>query len=187
MSRLTVHHTTIEGLHIVERKPLGDDRGFLERLYCQETLGEPLKHKGIRQINHTLTRKTGTVRGLHFQYPPHAETKIVTCVKGKVWDVAVDLRKHSPTFLQYHAVTLSEDNFQSLLIPEGFAHGFQTLAPDCELLYFHTADYCSSAEGALNAIDPYLAIPWPLPIVERSERDSNHTMLTDTFLGVEIL
>jgi dTDP-4-dehydrorhamnose 3,5-epimerase len=174
------------GLYEVLRQPLGDERGFLERLFCQETLGNLLSGKSIRQINHTLTRKEGTVRGLHFQYPPYAETKIVTCIKGTVWDVALDLRQGSPTFLQYHPLVLSEDNLRSFLIPEGFAHGFQTLTPDCEMLYFHTADYQAEAEGAINALDPHLAIAWPKSVTERSARDQGHPMLTEDFLGISL-
>ena len=186
MSRFTIHHTPIVGLYELVRQPLGDERGFLERLFCQETLDPLLSGKAIRQINRTLTRKEGTVRGLHFQYPPQAETKIVTCLKGTVWDVAVDVRQGSPTFLQYHALVLSEDNARSFLIPEGFAHGFQTLTPDCEMLYFHTADYQAEAEGAINALDPRLAINWPQPITERSARDQGHPMLTEDFLGIDL-
>ena len=184
MSRFVIHDTPIDGLYRIARQPLRDDRGFLERLFCQETLSALLSDKSIRQVNHTLTRSKGAVRGLHFQHPPHAETKIVTCLKGAVWDVAVDLRYGSSTFLQHHALLLSEDNFQSLLIPEGFAHGFQTLTPDCEMLYLHTADYQAKAEGALNALDPCLAIEWPQPIAERSARDQGHPMLTEDFLGI---
>jgi len=129
----------------------------------------------------------GAVRGMHFQYPPHAEVKIISCLKGKVWDVAVDLRKGSPTFLQTHSVTLSEDVPQSYLIPKGFAHGFQTLTPDCELIYFHTADYNAAAEAGLNALDPRLDIQWPIAITERSKRDEQHPMLTDCFVGIDVV
>ena len=131
MSRFVLHSTPINGLQVIERQPSGDSRGLLERLFCQETLNSFLQGKTIRQINRTLTQNKGTVRGLHFQYPPFVETKIVTCLKGQVWDLAVDLRRGSSTFLQFHAVLLSEDNHQSYLIPEGFAHGFQTFPPDC--------------------------------------------------------
>jgi len=186
MSRFVVHTTPINGLLVIERKPIGDERGFLERLFCQETLGDLMQGKTIRQINRTLTQQQGTVRGLHFQYPPYSETKIVSCLKGKVLDVAVDLRKGSPTFLQHHAVELSEQNHQSYVIPEGFAHGFQTLTTGCEMLYFHTADYNADAEAALNALDPRLAIAWPQSITERSVRDVNHSMLTQEFAGIAL-
>ncbi|HJN97282.1 MAG: dTDP-4-dehydrorhamnose 3,5-epimerase [Gammaproteobacteria bacterium] len=186
MNRFSIHETPLADLYILERYPLGDERGFLERIFCQEELGSYLQRKTIRQINHTLTRKKGTVRGMHFQRPPQAETKIVTCLQGKVLDVAVDLRKGSPTFLMHHASVLSDENFQSLLIPEGFAHGFQTLTTDCGLLYFHTADYQADAEGGIDALDPRLSIEWPLPLSERSERDSNHPMLTTDFSGIKL-
>ena len=186
MSRFNILETPIAGLQLIERKPIGDERGALQRLFCQESLDTLLGGKTIQQINHTLTRKLGAVRGMHFQYPPYAEIKIVSCLRGKAWDVAVDLRKGSPTFLQHHSVTLSEDVPQSYLIPEGFAHGFQALTPDCELLYFHTADYNAAAEAGLNALDPRLGISWPVAITERSKRDEQHLMLIDDFLGIDV-
>ena len=185
MNRLALHSTPIDGLHVIEREPVGDSRGFLERMFCQDSLGQFLQGKTVRQINRTLTRQRGSVRGLHFQNPPCTETKVVTCLKGKVWDVAVDLRRGSPTFLEHHAVLLAEDNHCSFLIPEGFAHGFQALTSDCEMLYFHTADYNVEFEGALNAIDPLMSIRWPEPITARSERDVNHPMLANNFQGIE--
>lgn len=186
MSRFVLHPTPINGLQVIERQPIDDSRGFLERLFCQETLRLLLNGKSIRQINRTLTQAKGTVRGLHFQTSPRAEIKIVTCLKGQVWDVAVDLRRGSPTFLQHYAILLTEENHQSYLIPEGFAHGFQTLTPDCEMLYFHTVDYNAEAEGALNACDPRLAINWPELITKRSERDESHAMLTGDFHGIDV-
>jgi len=186
MSRFITHHTPIAGLLLIERKPICDERGFLDRLFCQESVESLLAGKMIRQINHTLTHQMGLVRGMHFQHPPHAEIKIISCLKGKVWDVAVDLRKGSPTFLQHHSVTLSEDVPQSYLIPEGFAHGFQALTPDCELIYFHTADYYAAAEAGLNALDPRLVISWPVAISGRSKRDVERPMLTDSFVGIDV-
>ncbi len=186
MNHLTVRDAPIEGLKIIERSPVNDARGYFERLFCQSELKSILGTSNICQVNHTFTRTTGAVRGLHFQYPPYAETKIVTCLKGRVWDIALDLRKDSNTFLKYYAIELSEENFRTYLIPPGFAHGFQTLAPDSELLYFHTAEYHSNAEGGVNALDPRLAIPWPLKFTERSERDKAHPMLNEQFMGIEI-
>jgi dTDP-4-dehydrorhamnose 3,5-epimerase len=138
------------------------------------------------QINHTLTAKRGTVRGLHFQYPPHAEIKIVSCLHGEVFDVAVDLRQGSPTFLHWHAEILSANNHRTLLIPEGYAHGFQTLAEDCELLYFHTSAYQPGAESGLNAQDPALNIHWPEAVIELSSRDLAHPYITADFVGVAV-
>lgn len=185
MNNFLFHKTTFTGLEIIERQKRVDNRGFFERQYCFESLKNLTDGKPIRQINLTMTQKEGTVRGLHFQYPPNAEKKIVSCLKGKVWDVVVDLRSGSPTYLKYHAVILSEENRLSYLIPEGFAHGFQSLLPNCEILYFHTADYEPTSEGALNALDARLNIKWPIKITERSTRDSNHKMLTEVFTGIK--
>jgi dTDP-4-dehydrorhamnose 3,5-epimerase len=186
MSRFIVNETLIAGLKVIKRQPTDDSRGFFERLFCQETLAPLIQEKSIRQINRSLTRSAGTVRGLHYQLPPFAETKIVSCLKGRVWDIAVDLREGSPTFLSYHAVELSEDNHQLCLIPEGFAHGFQTLTQDCEILYFHTADYNPNFEIGLNALDPNLAISWPKPIAYRSQSDTSYPFLSKDFTGLEV-
>ena len=131
-----------------------------------------------------MTSKKGTVRGMHFQYPPHAETKLVSCFRGKVFDVAVDLRKDSPTFLQSHAEILSNENLKTFLIPEGFAHGYQTLSDDCEMLYFHTANYVKEAEKGFNSTDPLLRIKWPLKISQISSRDKSHPSITSEFQGI---
>lgn len=178
--------TPISGLHIVQRKPIVDNRGHLERLFCADELRGILDHKNIAQINHTLTVKCGTVRGLHFQYPPHSEIKLVTCLRGKVFDVAVDLRKNSPTFLHWHSEILSDSNNKTFLIPEGFAHGFQSLCENCEMLYFHTKAYYPHSEGGLNAKDPILDIHWPLSISDQSPRDMAHPILTPDFTGVTL-
>lgn len=178
--------TILKGLVVLERKLLVDDRGFFERLFCQAELSEFLKGKSIAQINHTLTKNVGTVRGMHFQHPPCAETKFVSCLKGEVFDVAVDLRKNSPTFLRWHAEILSAENHKTFIIPEGFAHGFQTLTDGCEMHYLHTAPYSIEEEGALNARDPRLAITWPNPISEQSDRDHAHPMLSHDFEGLTL-
>ena len=186
MNEFEHYKTPIEGLLVVERRAKSDKRGFLQRLFCQEAFGAFLGGKSVRQINHTLTRKSGTIRGLHFQYPPRAEKKIITCLKGKIWDVAVDLRQGSSTYLKYYAVTLSGDARLSFLIPEGFAHGFQALTHNCELIYLHTEDYSSDHEGKLNALDPQLSIDWPLIVSERSDRDICSALLSDAFEGLQV-
>ena len=178
--------TNLKGCYLIDLDIYEDQRGSLNRIFCQKTLLPLLKNKSIRQINQTFTRKEGAVRGLHFQNPPFAEIKIISCTKGEVWDVAVDLRKGSPTFLNYCAVYLSESNPQCFFIPEGFAHGFQTLMPNCEMLYFHTEDYRKDAEGVINSNDPLISINWPKFITERSERDSNSPMLDKKFLGIKV-
>jgi dTDP-4-dehydrorhamnose 3,5-epimerase len=186
MNPFALNETPLHGLKLLLRHPIGDQRGYLERIFCRNALAGLLNGRAIAQINHTLTTQPGTVRGLHFQSPPHAETKLVSCLRGEVFDVAVDLRRGSPTFLRWHAERLSADNHRTFVIPEGFAHGFQTLTADCELLYLHTAAYCADAEGALNALDPRLDIAWPLPIAGRSARDQVHPWLTDAFQGLAI-
>ena len=182
----TLTDTTISDLVVLERKPIKDNRGLFERMFCKDELSRVLQGKSIVQVNHTHTKKVGALRGMHFQYPPHAELKLVSCLKGKVFDVAVDLRQSSSTFLRWHAEVLSADNFKTFVIPEGFAHGFQTLTEDCEMYYFHTAAYSTESEGALNALDPRLNITWPKSITEQSERDQAHPMLGDDFDGVAL-
>ena len=185
-ARFDILPTPLADLRMLQRKPLGDSRGYLERLFCLQELAEILDERHIVQINHTLTASRGTVRGMHFQRPPHAETKFVSCLRGEVFDVAVDLRRGSPTFLLWHGEILSTDNHKTLVIPEGFAHGFQTLCDDCEMLYFHTAAYNALAEDGLNAQDPRLAINWPLRVQGQSTRDANHPMLNTDFAGITL-
>jgi len=186
MSRFTVADLPLAGLKLVERQKVGDGRGFLSRLFCAEDLAAAGWQKPIAQINQTYTAKRGTVRGMHFQFPPHAEMKLVSCLRGKVWDVAVDLRRGSDTVLHWHAEELSADNQKALLIPEGFAHGFQALTDDVELLYCHSAFFHDEAQGGLDPRDQKLAIEWPLEITELSDRDIQHPRIDETFAGVVI-
>lgn len=186
MSHFAVEKTPIEGLQVIHRQPIGDERGYLERMFCSEDLRSIIGARRIVQINHTKTAKTGTVRGMHFQYPPYAEMKLVSCLHGEVFDVAVDLRQDSPTFLNWHAEILAADNHRTLVIPEGFAHGFQTLSGDCELIYFHTESYHHETEGGLDALDERLSINWPLSITERSTRDQQHPLVTADFSGIKL-
>jgi dTDP-4-dehydrorhamnose 3,5-epimerase len=186
MSRFNVVDTPIAGLKIVERSRRSDERGFLARMFCAEELAPFGWSKPIAQINQTSTRRPGAVRGMHFQFPPHAEMKLVSCIRGEVWDVAVDLRRGSPTFLKWFGAHLSAENCQALLIPEGFAHGFQALAEDCELVYFHTCAYHAASEGAVHAQEPRVAVEWPRAIVELSARDQGHQMLSPTFQGISV-
>jgi len=185
-TRFEIIPAPISGLHILQRKPIGDSRGYLERLFSAEELQSVIQDKTIVQINHTLTSGRGTVRGMHFQYPPHAEVKFVSCLRGEVFDVAVDLRRGSDTFLHWHAELLSAANHKTLVIPEGFAHGFQTLTEDCEMLYFHTHPYQPGAEGGVCHDDPCLAITWPLPVTEISPRDINHPLINSDFPGISL-
>ncbi len=185
-NRFDFHPTPLEGLWIVQRRPIADERGFFCRFFCAEEFRAAGLKKPIDQINHTHTVKKGAIRGLHFQYPPHAECKIVSCLRGEVLDVAVDIRKSSPAFLHWHGEILSASNQKSLLIPEGFAHGFQTLVDDCELIYLHSVPFYEHSEGAINIADPKIGIVWPIPITDISNRDLHHPFITDKFKGVEV-
>lgn len=186
MQRFDCFDLPLVGLKVLQRKQIEDKRGFLSRFYCVEAFAEYGFKKAINQINQTLTRQKGSVRGLHYQLPPHAEIKVVSCIRGEVLDIAVDLRKESPTFLHWHGELLSEYNRRSLLIPEGFAHGFQTLTDNCELLYLHSAPYVKKAEAAININDPKLAINLPLSITDISERDASHPMINNNFQGIVV-
>jgi dTDP-4-dehydrorhamnose 3,5-epimerase len=184
--RFEILKTPISGLVILERKPILDSRGYLERLFCSDELRTLIPGKQIAQINHTLTAARGTIRGMHFQRPPHTETKFVSCLRGEVFDVAVDLRENSNTFLSWYAAVLSASNHKTFVIPEGFAHGFQTLTDDCEMMYFHTSVYHPDFEGGLNAGDPRLTIDWPLPVANLSQRDAAHPLLDKNFMGLAL-
>ena len=156
--RFNVNETTIPGVYLLERKPRADERGWLERMFCTTDLAELLGSRGIVQVNRTLTRSKATVRGMHYQVQPSAEAKMVSCLRGAIFDVAVDLRRGSPTFLKWHAELVTEENRRTLFVPEGFAHGFQTVADDCEVLYFATAAYDPAAERGVHPLDPRVGI-----------------------------
>ena len=184
MQRFFITDLPISGLKLIERKKLDDPRGFFSRLFCARELFSAGWVKPLVQINHSYTARCGTVRGLHFQLPPHTEMKIVICLKGEIWDVAVDIRSGSPTFLKWHAEVLSERNNLALLIPEGFAHGFQTMTDHVEILYLHSAYYVPEAEGGINPQDRHLSIRWPIPISEISNRDLSLPMIDSNFQGI---
>jgi dTDP-4-dehydrorhamnose 3,5-epimerase len=186
MSRFITKKALIDGLWLIQRLPIGDERGYLERMFCKDELAFVIGDRSIVQMNRTLTEKTATIRGMHFQHPPHAEMKLISCLRGEVFDVAVDLRKDSPTFLQWAAEVLTESNHKTFVIPEGFAHGFQALTDNCELLYLHTAKYSHEAEAGLSALDPRLSIRWPLPPADLSVRDSHHALITPNFTGLSL-
>jgi dTDP-4-dehydrorhamnose 3,5-epimerase len=183
---LSVGATALPEVFTIERSRRGDSRGYLSRLFSADDFSGCGWNKPIVQINHTYTAARGTIRGMHFQFAPKAEKKIVLCLKGAVCDVAVDLRHGSPTFLRHHMETLSADNGRALLIPEGCGHGFQTLTGDVELIYFHSEYYAPAHEGGVSALDPILAIPWPEPVGGMSERDGTHPPLTSSYEGLRL-
>jgi len=161
----------IAGAYVAQSVPRKDARGSFMRLFCANDFGEAHGARQIVQINWSHTMLTGTVRGLHFQHGDAADAKWVRCMQGSVWDVIVDLRRESATFLNWHAVKLSADNAHAVFIPEGCAHGFQSLEPDSRLLYLHTAFHNSEAERGVAFDDPQLAIQWPLEVTMMSDRD----------------
>lgn len=183
---MKVLSTSIAGVKVVETTPFVDGRGAFARLYCEKELASLIDQRRIVQINHSRTATVGAVRGLHFQCPPHAEMKLVRCLKGRVWDIAVDLRKGSETYLRWHAEELTPANAKMMVIPEGFAHGFQVLEPESELLYLHTSMYSPEAEGALRYDDPAIGIDWPLPVTDISARDLQHPLLNQDFVGISL-
>lgn len=184
MTSYNVSHLPLPGLKLLRRQRFEDHRGHFSRLFCSEALQHAEWTVPIAQINHSMTRHKGTVRGLHYQCPPHAEMKLITCLQGKIWDVVVDLRPDSPTFLNWHGEILSAEEDKALLIPAGFAHGFQTLTSDVELIYCHSASYQPTFEAGLRADDPTLAIDWPLAIENQSVRDTQFSLITPEFAGV---
>ena len=182
--RLSQTETPLSGLFEVKRAPHVDGRGFLERVFCTSELSEWQK-RPVVQINRTLTEEKGTLRGMHFQKPPFAECKYVSCLAGAVYDVAVDLRVGSTTFGKWFGLELKSEDHNALLIPEGFAHGFQALTDDVEMLYLHSAAYAPDAEGGLNALDPELGIDWPMPPSNQSTRDASLMRLAE-FGGISL-
>lgn len=176
--------TSISGVQIIESEVFKDERGAFSRLFCSDKLQSVIGARAIVQINLSMTHSVGAVRGFHYQNPPHSEMKIVRCLKGRVFDVAVDLREGSPTFLKWIAVELTPENGIALIIPEGCAHGFQVLEEGSQLLYLHTAFYSPSFEGAIRFDDPRVGVNWPLAPIDLSARDLGHPYLKDGFKGV---
>lgn len=183
---MKILETKLKGLYVSEVNFIRDKRGSFGRIFCKDELRPILNDKEILQVNISSTKSCGAVRGMHYQNPPHCEMKLVRCLKGKVYDVAIDIRKSSKTFLHWHAEELSEKNRKMMVIPEGFAHGFQALEDDTQLLYLHTNMYYPNYEDGLLYDDPLIDISWPLPVIEVSERDKNHSFLTDKFSGITI-
>ncbi|NWA00898.1 dTDP-4-dehydrorhamnose 3,5-epimerase family protein [Pseudomonas gingeri] len=186
MSEFLIRALPLEGLFSVQHKRHADQRGQFSRLFCEGSLSAFGQAFHVRQINHSCTRERGSVRGLHYQNAQAPEAKLITCLRGEVWDVAVDLRPDSATFLHWHAEHLRAGDGRSLLLPAGFAHGFQTLSDDAELLYLHSADYAPDCEGGLSVLDPRLAIAWPEAVKNLSARDAGHPLLDASFPGVRL-
>ncbi len=176
--------TPLKGSYVVDLDPFQDERGWFARTYCKKEFDSIGHTKEWVQLNHSFTKKKGTIRGMHYQLPPYSEIKLVRCISGSVYDVIIDLRKGSSTFLNFFEVELSSINRKMLYIPEGFAHGFQTLADDSELLYHHSQFYLPGVEGGIKYNEPKINIQWPLPVGSISSRDISHPFIDDHFKGL---
>lgn len=180
------HKTPLVGAYAIELTPFRDERGLFARTFCEREFQAIGHQKPFVQLNHSRNTQKGTIRGLHYQNPPFAEIKLIRCIRGAVYDVLVDIRKGSPTFLQHYGIELSEHNMQMIYIPEGFAHGFQTLEDQTELIYHHTAFYTPGVESGLKFDDELIGINWPLPPTIISKKDQRHPLLSKTFTGIDL-
>jgi dTDP-4-dehydrorhamnose 3,5-epimerase len=169
--------TSLPGVFLIDLEPISDSRGFFARSWCRKEFEEQNLCGTLKQMNTAFNEKAGTLRGLHYQVEPFEEAKVVRCVSGAVFDVAVDMRSSSPTYLQWTGHELSADNRRSLYIPEGFAHGYQTLAPMTELHYLVSEFYAPSAEIGIRFDDPAIAIEWPSPPKVISDKDRSWRLL----------
>ena len=169
----------LDGAYRIDLEKRGDERGFFARVFCQTEFHAQGLHTVWAQMNTSFSRQRGTIRGMHFQRPPAAEVKLIKCVSGAVFDVIVDLRQGSSTFGRWHGLELNAENRAMMYVPEGFAHGFQTLSDDVELIYLHSRTYSAQHEGGLRHDDPDLSIVWPHPVKDLSARDGGHPFLTD--------
>lgn len=181
---MTFTSLSLNGSYIVDLNAFTDERGWFARYYCKDEFSKIGHTKDWVQMNHSAGFQKGTLRGLHYQIPPYSEIKLVRCIAGKIFDVIVDLRQGSPTFLQWQGIELSAENRRMIYIPEGFAHGFQTLTDNCELLYHHSAFYTPKAEKGIKYDDPAIAVQWPEALTVLSSRDASHQLLDKNFKGI---
>ncbi|HSB87267.1 MAG TPA: dTDP-4-dehydrorhamnose 3,5-epimerase [Ilumatobacteraceae bacterium] len=171
--------TKLQGAYILDLERREDDRGFFARTFCQKEFADHGLKPVIAQANVAFNRYKGTLRGMHFQYPPAAETKLVRATRGAILDIIVDLRPESPTYLEHVAVELSADNSRSLFVPERFAHGYQVLEDGTETTYQVGEFYTPEMEGGLMFDDPRLGLEWPLPVTEMSPKDQQWRLLDE--------
>ena len=175
--------TNFNGVFLIKKKKRSDSRGFFQRIYCIKEYEQFLKKK-IVNVNNSLTLQKGTIRGMHYQLKPFSEVKIISCIKGSIYDVIIDIRKNSPTFLKYFSARLDPINNFSLIVPEGFAHGFQSLEKNSEIIYLTTAFYSSKKERGLYSLDRKIKIKWPIKKIYMSEKDQAQPLIDDCFEGI---
>jgi dTDP-4-dehydrorhamnose 3,5-epimerase len=176
--------TNIRGVLIVRHSTRADERGRFKRQYCEREFAEAGLNPRWVQVNHSVTLGAGSIRGMHFQRPPHSEAKLVSCPVGRAFDVAVDLRHESPTFLQWESVEIDEAT--SFYIPEGCAHGFQALTDEVHLIYQHSSFYAPEAESGVRFDDPAVGIEWALPVGAVSVRDRSFPLIDTGFEGIAL-
>lgn len=183
MGAMTFSDTPLGGLILVQTEPVRDDRGEFVRTFCADEYASI--RPGLRWVQTNISKTTGrgAVRGMHFQYAPAGEAKLIRCLRGEVFDVAVDVRVGSPTFLHWYGTYLSQDNQRELFLPEGFAHGFQVITDEAQLLYMHTTPWTPTLEGRIHPEDSRIDIAWPLPVAHLSDKDRSAKRLTDAFQG----
>lgn len=176
--------TSLKGVYVIDLEPVGDSRGTFMRTFCKREFAAIGHTKEFVQMNHSTNGLQGTVRGFHYQVQPSCEIKLIRCIRGIAYDVVLDLRKGSPTFLQWTGVELSADNRRMIYIPEGCAHGFQTLADNTELLYQHTMYYTPADDRGIRYNDPRIGVTLPVPVTAISDKDLSHPLLDETFEGI---
>ena len=176
--------TSLKGSYVITIEPVEDERGWFARTYCKNEFLSIGHMKEWVQMNHSFTKQKGTVRGMHYQRPPYGEIKLVRCIAGSVYDVIIDLRANSATYLQYFGIELSAVNKKMIYIPEGFAHGFQALSNDAELVYNHSQFYLPGVEAGVRYNEPSINIKWPLELTNISERDISHPFIDANFKGL---
>jgi len=185
MGKLQINRTPFEGLYVIDTLAFIDHRGAFARWFCEYELAEVIGNRHIKNVNFSRTVKKGSVRGMHFQRPPKSEMKLIRCINGRILDVVVDIRSDSPTYLEHFSVELSADNMKMIVVPEGFAHGFQSLEDNSEIMYLVTEFYSPECEGGLRYNDPELKINWPLDVADISDKDASHKLIDGTFKGLD--
>lgn len=185
MGKLQINSTPFEGLYVIDTSAFIDHRGAFARWFCEDELAEVIGNRHIKNVNFSRTVKKGSVRGMHFQRPPKSEMKMIRCINGRILDVVVDIRLGSPTYLNHFSVELSAENMKMIVVPEGFAHGFQSLEDNSEIMYLVTEFYSPECEGGLRYNDPELKINWPLNVADISDKDAGHKLIDGTFKGLD--
>jgi len=166
--------TPLNGAYLIDLDKKGDERGFFARAFCEEEFAQNNLIRHFCQVNNSVSAKKGTLRGMHYQLPPKAETKVVRCIRGTLFDLILDLREHSPTFGQSFGAELSADNRRTMYVPKGFAHGFITLTDDAEVIYFVDEFYSPENERGIRYDDPRFGLRWPITPTVISDKDSGH-------------